>query len=160
MDRFDMASWVRQIPGLRSGRWWKRVFAVLGYTVIFLLIAGGLFGGAMHVLVTKLVGLPSLVVSLKVGPWVDALGPPYVATWAFLTLVYVLNARASTFLLGAESLVIILLAANAWGVRSYIPILNSRSKGFRFAGWLLLLFLGIAALAITLERRPWGFLKA
>jgi hypothetical protein len=53
-----------------------------------------------------------------------------------------------------------LLAANAWGVRSYIPILNSRSKGFRFAGWLLLLSLGIAALAITLERRPWGFLKA
>jgi len=160
MDRFDMASWVRQIPGLRSGRWWKRVFAVLGYTVIFLLIAGGLFGGPMHLLVTKLVGLPSLVVSLKVGPWVDALGPPYVATGAFLTIVYILNARASTFLLGAESLVIILLAANAWGVRSYIPILNSHSKGIRFAGWLLLLLLGMGALAITLERRPWGFLKA
>jgi hypothetical protein len=160
MERGYMSGWVRQIPGFRSGRWWKRVFAVPGYAVIFLLIAGGLFGGAMHVLVTKLLGLPGLVVYLKVGPWVNAWGPPYVATDAFLALVYILNARASTFLLGAESLIIFLLAANAWGVRSYIPILNSRSKGFRIAGWLFLLFLGIAALAATLERRPWGFLKA
>jgi len=149
-----------EFPGFRSGRWWKRVLAVLGYAVIFLLIAGGLLGGAMHVLVTKLLGLPGLVVYLTIGPWVNALGPPYVATEAFLTLVYILNARASTFLLGAESLAIILLAANAWGARSYIPILNSNSKIFRVAGWLLLLFLGIAALAVTLERRPWGFLKA
>ena len=155
-----MAGWVRQVPGFRSGRWWKRILAVLGYAVIFLLIAGGLFGGTMHVLVTKTLGLPGLVLSLKVGPWVNALGPPYIATEAFLTLVYVLNARASTFLLGAESLAFILLTTNAWGVRSYIPILNSRSKGFRVAGWLFLLFLGIAALAGTLERRPWGFLKA
>jgi len=155
-----MASWVRQVPGFRSGRWWKRVLAVLGYAVIFLLIVGGLFGGAMHVLVTKLLGLPGLVVYLKVGPWVNALGPPYVATQVFLTLGYILNARASTFLLGAESLVIILLAANAWCGRSYVPILNSRSKCFRVAGWFLLLFLGIVALAVTLERRPWGFLKA
>jgi hypothetical protein len=113
----------------------------------------------MRVLPTKLLGLPALVVYLKVGPWVNALGPPYVATEAFLTLVYILNARASTFLLGAESLAIILLAANAWGVRSYIPILNSRSKIFRVAGWFLLLFLGMVALAVTLEKRPWGFLK-
>ena len=154
-----MASWVRQVPGFRSGMWWKKVLAVLGYAVIAQLIAGGLFGGAMHVLVTKLLGLPALVVSLKVGPWVDALGPPYVATEAFLTLVYILNARASTFLLGAGSLTIILLAANTWGVRSYIPILNSRWKIIRVGGWLLLLFLGIVALAVTLERRPWGFLK-
>jgi len=155
-----MARWVRQVPGFRSGRWWKKVLAVLGYAVIVQLIAGGLFGGTMRVLVTKLLGLPALVVYLKVGPWVNALGPPYVATEAFLTLVYILNARASTFLLGAESLAIILLAANAWGVRSYIPILNSRSKIFRVAGWFLLLFLGIVALAVTLEKRPWGFLKA
>jgi len=155
-----MARWVRQVPGFRSGRWWKKVLAVLGYAVIVQLIAGGLFGGTMHVLVTKLLGLPALVVYLKVGPWVNALGPPHVATEAFLTLVYILNARASTFLLGAESLAIILLAANAWGVCSYIPILNSRSKIFRVAGWFLLLFLGIVALAVTLEKRPWGFLKA
>ena len=155
-----MAGWVRQVPGFRSGRWWKKVLAVLGYAVIVQLIAGGLFGGTMRVLPTKLLGLPALVVYLKVGPWVNALGPPYVATQVFLTLVYILNARASTFLLGAESLVIILLAANAWGVRSYVPILNSRSKCFRVAGWFLLLFLGIVALAVTLERRPWGFLKA
>jgi hypothetical protein len=114
----------------------------------------------MHAMVTKLLGLPGLVVYLKVGPWVNALGPPYVATQVFLTLVYILNARASTFLLGAEPLVIIVLAANAWCVRSYVPILNSRSKYFRVAGWFLLLFLGIVALAVTLERRPWGFLKA
>ena len=75
-------------------------------------------------------------------------------------LVYILNARTSTFLLGAESLAMILLSSNAWGIRSYIPILNSRSKGFRVAGWFLLLFLCIVALAVTLERRPWGFLKA
>jgi len=155
-----MASWVRQVPGFRSGRWWKKILAVLGYAVIFLLIAGGLFGGAMHVLVTKLLGLPGLVGYLKVAPWVNALGPPYVATEVFLTLVYILNARASTFLLGAEPLVIILLAANAWGVRSYVPILNSRSKFFRIAGWSLFLFLSIVALAVTLEKRPWGFLKA
>jgi hypothetical protein len=160
MDRGDMAGWVRQVPGFRSGKWWKKVLAVLGYAVIVQLIAGGLLGGAMHLLATQLLGLPALVVSLKVALWVNALGPPYVATEAFLTLVYILNARASTFLLGAESLAIILLAANAWGVRSYIPLLNSRSKVFRFAGWLLLLFLGIVALAVTLERRPWGFLKA
>jgi len=155
-----MAGWVRQVPGFRSGRWWKKVLAVLGYAVIVQLIAGGLFGGTMRVLPTKLLGLPALVVYLKVGPWVNALGPPYVATEAFLTLVYILNARASTFLLGAESLAIILLAANAWGVRSYIPILNSRSKLFRVAGRFLLLFLGIVAVAVTLEKRPWGFLKA
>jgi hypothetical protein len=130
-----MARWVRQIPGFRSGRWWKKVLAVLGYAVIFQLIAGGLLGGAMHVLVTKVLGLLGLVIVLKVGPWVDALGPPYVATEAFLTLVSILNARASTLLLGAESLAIILVVANVWSVRSYIPILNSRSKGFRITGW-------------------------
>ena len=154
-----MAGWVRQIPGFRSGRWWKRVFAVLGYAVISLLIVGGLYGGAVHTLVTNVLGLPGLGIFLKAGPWVNALGPPYVATDAFLALVYILNARASTFLLGAESLAFILLASDAWGVRSYIPILKSRSKVFRVAGWLLLLFLGIAGLAVTLERRPWGFLK-
>jgi len=160
IQRGHMAGWVRQIPGFRSGRWWKRVFAVLGYAIIFLLIVGGLYGGAVHALATNVLGLPGLVIFLKVGPWVNALGPPYVATEAFLALVYVLNARASTFLLGAESLTIILLAANAWGVRSYIPFLNSRSKALRVAGWLLLLFLCIGSLAVTLERRPWGFLNA
>jgi len=155
-----MASWIRQVPGFRSRRWWKSTLAVPGYAVIFLLIAGGLFGGTLHWLVTKVVGLPALVVSLKVGPWVNALGPPYVATEAFLALVYVLNARASTFLLGAESLAIILLAANAWGVRSHIPIINSRSRVLRVAGWFLVFFLCIVSLAVTLERRPWGFLKA
>jgi len=74
--------------------------------------------------------------------------------------VSILNARASTFLLGAESLAIILLAANAWNVRSHIPILNSRSKGFRIAGWFLFLSICIGAVAVTLERRPWGFLRA
>jgi hypothetical protein len=113
-----MARRVRQIPGFRSGRWWKKVLAVLGYAVIFQLIAGGLLGGAMHVLVTKGLGLLGLVIVLKVGPWVDALGPPYVATEAFLTLVSILNARASTLLLGAESLAIILVVANVWSVRS------------------------------------------
>jgi len=73
-----------------------------GYAVILLLIAGGLFGGAMHVLVTNVLGLPGLVLYLKVGPWVNALGPPYVATDFFLALVYILNARASTFLLGVS----------------------------------------------------------
>jgi len=160
MDKGDMANWVRPVPGFRSGRWWKKVLAVLGYAVIFQLIAGGLLGGAMHVLVTNVLGLSGLVIFLKVGPLVNALGPPYVATQAFLTLVSILNARASTFLLGAESLAIILLAANAWGVRAYLPILNSRSKGFRIAGWFLFLFFCIGAIAVTLERRPWGFLRA
>ena len=160
MDRGDMASWVRQVPGFRSGRWWKEVLAVLGYVVIFQLIAGGLLGGAMHVLVTKVLGLLGLVTVLKVGPWVDALGPPYVATQAFLTLVSILNARASTFLLGAESLALILLATNAWGVRSHIPLLSSPLKGFRIVGWFLFLFLCIGTIAVTLERRPWGFLRA
>ena len=155
-----MASWVQQVPGFRSGRWWKKVLAVLGYAVIFQLIAGGLLGGAMHVLVTKVLGLAGLAIVLKVGPWVNSLGPPYVATQAFLTLVSILNARESTFLLGAESLAIILLAANAWSVRSYIPILNSRSRGFRIAGWFLFLLFCIGAVAVTLERRPWGFLRA
>ncbi len=155
-----MANWVRQIPGFRSGRWWKKVLAVLGYAVIFQLIAGGLLGGAMHALVTKVLGSAGLVIVLKIGPWVNALGPPYVATEAFLTFVSILNARASTFLLGAESLAITLLAANVWSIRSYIPILNSRSKGFRIAGWFFFLFLCIGAVAVTLERRPWGFLRA
>jgi len=155
-----MASWIRQVPGFRFHRWWKSTLAVLGYAVIFLLITGGLFGGTVHWLVTNVVGLPALVVSLKVGPLVDALGPPYVATQAFLMLVYILNARASTFLLGAESLAIILLAGNAWGVRSHIPILNSRSKALMIAGWVLLLSLGILAISATVEKRPWGFLKA
>jgi len=155
-----MASWIRQVPGFRSRRWWKSTLAVPGYAVIFLLIAGGLFGGTLHWLVTKVVGLPALVVSLKVGPWVNAWGPPYVATEVFLALVYVLNARASTFLLGAESLAIILLAANAWDIRSHIPILNSRSRVSRVAGWFLIFSLCIVSLAVTLERRPWGFLKA
>jgi hypothetical protein len=123
-------------------------------------MAGGLFGGGLHVLVTNVLGLPGLIFYLKLGPWVNALGPPYVATDAFLALVYILNARASTFLLGAESLAMILLAANAWGIRSSIPLLHSRSKGFRIAGWFLLLFLCVTALAVTLERRPWGFLRA
>ena len=155
-----MAGRVRQVPGFRSGRWWKRTLAVLGYAVILLLIVGGLFGGAMHVLVTNVLGLPGLVLYLKVGPWVNALGPPYVATDFFLALVYILNSRASTFLLGGESLAMILLSANAWGVRSYIPFLDSHSKGFRIFGWLLLLFLCAVSVAFTLERRPWGFLKA
>ena len=155
-----MARWMRQVPGFRSGRWWKKIIAIVGYAVIVQLIAAGLFGGTIHWLVTNVLGLPALVIYLKMGPLVNALGPPYVATEAFLLLVYILNARASTFLLGAESLAMILLAANAWGVRSYIPILNSRSKIFSVAGWFLLLFLGIVALAATLERRPWGFLKA
>jgi hypothetical protein len=159
MDR-DMAGWIRQVPGFQSGRWWKKVIAVVGYTVIVQLIAAGLFGGTLHWLVTNVLGLPALVIFLKVGPWVNALGPPYVATQAFLTVVYILNARASTFLLGAESLAVILLAANAWGIRSYIPILNSRSKGLMIAGWVLLLFFSILAVAVTMEKRPWGFLKA
>jgi hypothetical protein len=160
MKRAEMAIWIQQVPGFRSGRWWKKVLAVLGYAVIGQLIAAGLFGGVIHWLVTKLLGLPALVVYLKVGPWVNTLGPPYVATEAFLTLVYILNARASTFLLGAESLAVILLAANAWGIRSYVPILNSRSKGVMVAGWILLLSFSILALAFTLEKRPWGFLRA
>jgi hypothetical protein len=123
-------------------------------------MAGGLFGGALHGLVTNVLGLPGLVFYLKLGPWVNALGPPYIATDLFLALVYILNARASTFLLGAESLAILLLATNAWGIRSHVPLLNSGSKGFRVFGWLLFLFLCIVALAVTLERRPWGFLKA
>ena len=155
-----MASWVRQAPGFRSGRWWKEVLAVLVYVVIILLIAGGLLGGFMHVLVTKVLGSLGLGLVLKVGPWVDALGPPYIATRAFVTLVSILNARASTFLLGAESLAIIFLAANAWSVRSYIPLLNSPLKGFRIAGWFLFLSFCIGAVAVTLERRPWGFLRA
>jgi hypothetical protein len=124
------------------------------------LIAGGLFGGAVHLLVTKVLGSAALLTYNLFGPFVNALGPPYVATDAFLGFVYILNARASTFLLGAESLAIILLAANAWGVRSHIPLLNSRLKGLRVAGWFLLLLLCIVALAVTLEKRPWGFLKA
>ena len=111
-------------------------------------------------LVTKVLGSLGLGLVLKVGPWVDALGPPYLATQAFVTLVSILNARASTFLLGAESLAIIVLAANAWGVRSYIRILNSRSKALRIAGWFLFLFFCIGAVTVTLERRPWGFLRA
>ncbi len=148
------------VPGFRSGKWWKRIIAVIGYAIIVLLIAGGLFGGAMHVLVTKVVGLPALVISLTVGPGINALGPPYVATHAFLWVVYILNARASTFLLGAESLAVVLLAANAWGVRSYLPLLNSRSKFLMIAGWVLLLSFSILALAVTAEKRPWGFLRA
>lgn len=155
-----MSSRMRQVPGFRSGRWGKKIIAVLGYAVIVLLIAGGLFGGAMHVLVTKVIGLPALAMSLTVGPRIDALGPPYVGTQAFLWIVYILNARASTFLLGAESLVVVLLAANTWGVRSYIPFLNSRSKFLKIAGWVLLLFLSILAVAVTAEKRPWGFLRA
>jgi len=155
-----MTEWLGQVPGFRSGRWWKRILAVPGYAIIFLLIAGGLFGGASHALVTNVLGLPGLVFYLKWGPWVNAWGPPYIATDVFLALVYILNARASTFLLGAESLAILLLAANAWGVRSHIPLLNSGSKRIRVMGWLLLLFLCIVSLAVTLERRPWGFLKA
>jgi hypothetical protein len=150
MDRGDVASWMRQIPGFRPGRWWRKVLAVLGYAVIFLLIAGGLLDGAMHVLVTKVLGSAGLLIVLKIGPWVNALGPPYVATEGFLTFVSILNARSSTFLLGAESLSIILLAANAWSVRYYIPILNSRSRGFRVAGWFFFLFLCIGRL-----RLPW-----
>jgi len=155
-----MAGWIRQVPGFQSGRWWKKIIAIVGYTVIAQLIAAGLFGGTIHWLVTNVLGLPALVIFLKVGPLVNALGPPYVATQAFLTVVYILNARASTFLLGAESLAVILLAANAWGIRSYIPILNSRSKGLMIAGWVLLLFFSILAVAVTVEKRPWGFLKA
>ncbi len=158
--RDDVTDWIWQVPGFRSGRWWKGAFAVPGYAVIFLLMAGGLFGGGLHVLATNVVGMPGLIFYLKLGPWVNAFGPPYVATDAFLALVYILNARASTFLLGAESLAIILLAANAWGIRASIPLFNSRSKGPRIAGWVLLLFLCIIALAVTLERRPWGFLRA
>jgi hypothetical protein len=155
-----MASWTRQVPGFRSGRWWKKIIAVVGYAVIVQLIAAGLFGGTLHWLVTNILGLPALGIFLKVGPLVNALGPPYVATQAFLTVVYILNARASTFLLGVESLAVLLLAANAWGIRSYIPILNSRSKGLMIAGWVLLLFFSILAVAVTMEKRPWGFLKA
>lgn len=58
------------------------------------------------------------------------------------------NARASTFLLGAESLAIIVLVANGCSVRSYIPILNSRSKGFRIAGWFF---------SVPLHRGGFGF---
>lgn len=155
-----MVRWIRQVPGFRSGRWWKKIIAIVGYAVIVQLIAAGLFGGTIHWLVTNVLGLPALVIFLKVGPLVNALGPPYVATQAFLTVVYILNARTSTFLLGAESLAVILLAANAWGIRSYIPILNSRSKGLMIAGWVLLLFFSILAVAVTVEKRPWGFLKA
>ncbi len=132
----------------------------MGYAVILLLIAGGLIGGAMHVLVTKVVGLPALVMSLTVGPWIDTLGPPYVATQTFLWIVYILNARASTFLLGAESLVLVLLAANTWAVRSYIPFLNSRSRFLNLVGWVFLLAISILAIALTAEKRPWGFLRA
>jgi hypothetical protein len=39
-------------------------------------------------------------------------------------------------------------------------LLNSGSKRIRVMGWLLLLFLCIVSLVVTLERRPWGFLKA
>jgi hypothetical protein len=155
-----MVGWLGQVPGFRSGKWWKKTIAVLVYAVIFLLIAGGLFGGALHLLVTNVLGLPGFLVHNLLGPFVNALGPPYLATQAFLILVYILNARMSTFLLGAESLGIILLAMNAWGLRSYIPLLNSRSKILMIAGWLFLLFLCIVSLAVTMERVPWGFLKA
>ena len=160
MKRADMASWIRQVPGFRSGRWYKKVIAILGYAVIIQLIAAGLFGGTIHVLVTKVIGLPALLIYLKVGPWVNALGPPYVATHAFLLVVYILNARASTFLLGVESLAILLLATNAWNIRSHIPLFHSHSKILIIAGWFLLLFFCMVAVAVTLERRPWGFLKA
>jgi hypothetical protein len=62
--------------------------------------------------------------------------------------------------LGVESLAILFLASNAWGVRSHIPMLNSGSRRIRVMGWLLFLFLCSVSLAVTLERRPWGFLKA
>ena len=151
---------MRQLPGFRSGKWWKKTIAVIGYAVIVQLIAAGLFGGTVHWLATKLLGLPALLIYLKLGPTVNSLGPPYIATQAFLVVVYILNARASTFLLGVESLAVIWLGANVWGVRSYITLLNSRSKVLRIAGWVFLLFLGILAIALTLEKRPWGFLKA
>ena len=155
-----MSSWIRQVPGFRSGRWWKKTIAVIGYAVIIQLIAAGLFGGTIHRLVTNVLGLPALVIYLQVGPLVNALGPPFVATQAFLMVVYILNARASTFLFGAESLAVVLLAANAWGVRSHIPILNSPSKILMIAGWVLFLSLAILAVASTVEKRPWGFLRA
>ena len=133
---------------------------MIGYAVIVQLIAAGLFGGAVHAWVTRILGLTALVISLTAGTWVNALGPPYIGTQTFLWVIYILNARASTFLSGAEALVIAWLAANAWGMRSYIPLLNSRSKFLIIAGWVLLCFFSVLAVAVTAEKRPWGFLQA
>ena len=154
-----MAGWLGQVPGFRTGKWWKKVVAVLGYAVMVQLIAAGIFGGTIHLKVTKLLGSSALLVHDLSAPFVNALGPPYIATQAFLHIVYVLNSRVSTFLLGAESLAIVLLATNAWGIRSQIPVFNSRSNLLKVAGWIVLLFLSLVAVAVTMERRPWGFLR-
>ena len=155
-----MIPWLRQIPGFRSRKWWKAALAVIGYAVFLLLLFGGLLGGAAHHLTTKVLGFPVLGFSFTLGKWLNAWGPPYPGTRIFLWMVYVLNARASTFLLGAESLAVVLLAANAWGVRSKVPLMSSRSKLLAAAGWVVLLFLFGLSLASTWEKRPWGFLNA
>lgn len=56
---------------------------------------------------------------------------------------------AITAFQGLELLALALLAADAWGIRQRVPVLNSADRAVAAGGWALLL-LGAIALALAL----------
>jgi hypothetical protein len=95
-------SWLRTIPGFRSGTPWKKVAGVLGYVFI----AAGLIG------------------QTSVG-------------------------SASGILLMLGVLGIVLLAGNAWGVRTSAPMLRSSNKVIAATAWAVILLVWLTAAALA-----------
>ena len=75
---------------------------------------------------------------------------------AFAIVAGVAIADAALLLLGVDTLVILLLATNAWSLRSRVPLFNSPSKLKAAGGWGILLTLGLGALSVVVA----GILQA
>ncbi len=70
---------------------------------------------------------------------------------AFTILAGTTFDNAALLLLGVDALVIVLLATDAWGLRSWVPLLNSPSKLKAASGWSPLLLLGFVALSSSVS---------
>ena len=81
--------------------------------------------------------------------WKPALGIPLYVLAGGLVLGGLLEGLLVTVFQGLELLGLGLLAADAWGVRQRIPVLNSGDKAVAAGGWVIVLLIAVGlALAI------------
>ncbi len=70
---------------------------------------------------------------------------------AFAIVAGVAIADAALLVLGVDTLVIVLLATNAWSLRARVPLFNSPSKLKAAGGWGILFALGLGALSVVVD---------
>jgi hypothetical protein len=71
------------------------------------------------------------------------------AALTFLILGGALSRNSAALTLGLEALALLLLATNAWGLRTRIPVLRASNKLAAAGGWLALMVVGFVLLAIV-----------